>query len=138
IAAAASGSRGALSSLASRPNRSSISWRSCGVMSSSCRRPSHVLASAAKDLRTLCVAGSGRRINFRYATKRQDLPEGRSGQRDLARREKLRKLLAGKISVLAFTLVGERIELDQHVVDEAGMAHLHAVLGEALEIASHQ
>src|SRR5215472_16383651 len=69
-------------------------------------------------------------------------PSGRgvvtSAQRELVFSEQGRKLFAGQKSVLAFALVGERIEAKKDFVDEAGMAHHDAFFRQALKELAHQ
>src|SRR6266567_4107779 len=134
IADMASPSRGALSSLASRSKRSSINWRSCGVMAFS-------IASKYFEARGRCRAGFvsqvvGARIKFLYATKRPDqLPVFRaiSGQCNIVQRQQRRQLRTAEERMFMFALGGQGIEADKRVVDESGMAHHEPAIGQTVE-----
>src|SRR6185437_3398730 len=97
-ARSASGSRGLVSSLARRSNRSLTSSCSCGVMSSS------------RDF------GPG------YLGGRPGFASG-SGERDAMPRKVARKRIGGEIGELALAQVGQGVEAFQRRVDEARVAH---------------
>src|ERR1700737_874562 len=59
-------------------------------------------------------------------------------QCDIVRSQQARELLAPEKSMFVLALGGERVEADQGVIDEAGMAHDEAALRQAVEKLSHQ
>src|SRR3569833_2917521 len=112
-ARSASASRGAVSSLARRSNRSLTSSRSCGVM-----------ASSRDD-------GPG------YLGGRRGFASG-GGKRDAMPREIGRERVRVEVSQFALAQVGERIEAFQRRVDIARMAHDQAAIRHAGEKAREQ
>src|SRR5262245_49538602 len=113
IADMASPSRGAFSSLASRSKRSSISWRSCGVMAFSIAS----IESARPRCRARFVAqGVGPRIKFMYATIRPAVLHEpcQAGvtlfECNFIQGQQRREIVAGEIGMLDLALRRQRIE----------------------------
>src|SRR4051812_14071216 len=61
-----------------------------------------------------------------------------SAQCNFIGRQKPREIVAGKKSMLPFSLMGQRVEFDQGVVDKSGMAHHQALVRQAIEKSTQQ
>src|ERR1700730_5722310 len=61
-----------------------------------------------------------------------------SCQCNVVRGQQLREILAAEKGVFLFALEGERIEADQGLIDEAGMAHDETAFRQPIEELSHQ